>query len=95
MKVPPCQQSVSAAVWVYSISLLAAVLTSSVVRQTSGPSVLLTLGMGILARCCFIHSASVTVLLLGLLSERPDLVQPCAKVRIHWCSAMADQELSF
>lgn len=38
MKVPPCQQSVPvvAAVWVYSISLPAAELTSSVVQQTSG-----------------------------------------------------------
>lgn len=38
--------------------------------------VLPTLGVGILARCCFVYSALV---ILGLLSERADLVQPCVR----------------
>lgn len=87
MKVNPCQQSVSvvAAVWVYSSSLLAAALTWLMARQTSGPSVLPSLGERILTRCCF-GDCTIT----GIAFREAKHAAQCYG-RIHWCSAMADK----
>lgn len=90
MKVHSRQQSVSVltAVCIYSSSLLAAALTWLMARQTSGLSVLPSLGEGLLTRCCF---GDCTVTGTVFREAKPHAALCCG--RIHWCNAMADESL--